>query len=52
MTGGIIQLHDVLGQIPAVGKPVAGRLNGQGAVGLRLCRIPQDVPQGIQGAAG
>ena len=51
VAGGGVGFPDVLGEIPAVGVPCAVLLDGQGAGGNILCRVPGDEPEaGMVGA--
>jgi len=40
----LVEFHHVFGQVPAVGKPAARRLDSQRARGDGFRRVPQDVP--------
>ncbi len=51
VAGGGVGFPDVLGEIPTVGVPCAVLLDGQGAGGNILCRVPGDEPEaGVGGA--
>lgn len=40
----LVEFHHVFGQVPAVDKPAARRLDSQRTRGDRFRRVPQDVP--------
>ena len=42
----LVEFHHVFGQVPAVDKPAARRLDSERACGDGFRRVPQDVPQG------
>ena len=47
----LVEFRHVFGEVEAVSEPAARRLDGQRTRGDAFRRVPQDVPEGIQGVA-